>query len=85
MKIKAEELTYAVNRTEETTRRIPAPCENAPIRPLVTNPQNKITGTRIRDNVRKIELMSGPNMTLPPKKNFCKVFKKSKHTDSSSS
>lgn len=60
---------------EKITRRPPTPWGNEIIRALATNTQNKITGTRIRDNVRKIDLMSGPNTTLPPQKNFCKGFK----------
>lgn len=73
---KIEELTYAVSITDETTRMIPPPWVYELIRPLATNAQNKITGTRMRDNVRKIDLMSGPNTILPPQKNFCKVLQK---------
>lgn len=71
---KRRTMICAVNMTEKITRRPPTPWGNEIIRALATNTQNKITGTRIRDNVRKIDLTSGPNTTLPPQKNLFLPF-----------
>lgn len=74
---KREELTCKVNIAEKTMIRMPHPWGNAVIRPLETKDQNKITGIRIRHKVRKIDFTSGPNMTRPPKKNFCNISSRS--------
>lgn len=45
---------------------------NSRISPWETMEQNRSTGTTIREAVRKSDLASGPNISLPPQQNLCK-------------
>lgn len=52
--------------------------ENLCRRCLATNAQKIITGTVIRSIVTSNDLASGPNISLPPRINFCKITSKKK-------
>lgn len=65
--------TWIVNTTATTRTAYPALYDlNSCTRFLATNAQNIITGTVISDIVTRSDLASGPNISLPPRINFCK-------------
>lgn len=66
-------LTWMVNTIATTRTAYPALYGlNSCTRFLATNAQNIITGIVINEIVTMSDLASGPNISLPPRINFCK-------------
>lgn len=67
------ELTKILKRTATTKIAYPALYdENSCRRCLATNTQKTITGAIIRNKVKSSDFASGPNINLPPNRNFCR-------------
>lgn len=76
--VKRKGLTYIVKTIAATKTAYPALCgENWCRRCHATHTQKTITGTIISNRVKIIDRASGPNINLPPRRNFCKTIKKS--------
>lgn len=67
-----KELTYTAKATPPTTTREPIWWWNSTIRLRETKARKRIVGTTIINSVKNMDLMSGPNTSLPPRQNFCK-------------
>ena len=71
----AKSLTIKVCVTATTMIAIPERLGKSFMRCLATNTQNTATGPIMRISVTKRDRTSGPNISLPPRKNLCKLLK----------
>ena len=70
MKKKKKKLTNTANAITATIMDIPQSCGKSSISFLATKTQKTAMGAATRNTVNKIDLASGPKISLPPQRNI---------------